>query len=218
MKYAITMLLVCVGMVGSASAELIITSDTTIDFTHLAFAGSIQIYDGPNSPTTVEVVDGAVIGGNIHVRGSSVLNHRGGITAGVIIGHDNSTVNIFDGIVADGEDVTMFDDSVANIYGGHFGDDIRANDSATVNLYGGTFVKDGIGASLVARVDGVINVHLREYEFADDGFLLSGVLLDGSEFNEIWVGVDPFDLRTARETLGSRNFGRNFEGNFGVRP
>ena len=194
MKYAITMLLVGVWMVGSASAELIIVSDTTLDFTHLAFEGSIRIFDGPDSPTTVEVVDGAVIGGNIHVWGRSVLNMRGGFTAGVIFGHDGSTINIFGGIVADGEDIRTFDNSVANIYGGHFGDDIQAFDSSTINLYGGTFELDGIGASLVAIGDGVINVYLREYEFFLNEFgkrKLSGVLLDGSEFNDLFVGVDP---------------------------
>ena len=201
MKYAITMLLVCCWMVRSASAELIITSDTTIDFTHLAFAGSIRIYDEPDSPTTVDIVDGAIIGGNIHVWGNSILNHRAGFTAGVIFGHDNSTINIFGGVVADGEDIRTFDDSVANIYGGRFGDDIQAFDSSTINLYGGTFDKDGTGASLSAIGDGVINVYLRQYEFAEDGFHLSGVLLDGSEFKKVWVGVDPFDLRTARIVL-----------------
>ncbi len=196
MKYAMTMLLVYVGMVGSASAELIIVSDTTLDSRLPAGfdGGPIRIFDGPDSPTTVEVVDGAVIGADIDVRGHSVLNLRGGITAGFIFGHDNSTVNIFGGLVADGEDVSMFDDSVANIYGGRFGDDIRASDSAIVNLYGGSFVKDGTGASLVAQGDGVINVYLREYEFFLNEFgkrKLSGVLLDGSEFNDLFVGVDP---------------------------
>ena len=40
-----------------------------------------------------------------------------------------------------------------------------------------------------------------QYEFAEDGFHLSGVLLDGSEFKKVWVGVYPFDLRTARIVL-----------------
>jgi len=101
-------------------------------------------------------------------------------------GRDDSTINIFGGEVAQGEDVEMFDNSVANIYGGHFGDDIRADGSATVNLYGGTFEKQRTGASLGIRDNGVINVFLREYEVLPPILpggqeILVGVLSDGSE-------------------------------------
>ncbi|MCH8048417.1 MAG: hypothetical protein IID44_32375 [Planctomycetes bacterium] len=174
--------------------------DTTIDSPHAG--GTIQIYDGPDSPTTVDVVDGAIIQSSIVVNGHSVLNIRGGRTHSFIFGRDHSTVNIFDGLVATDEDVEMEDDSVANIYGGHFGDDIEAKDSAVVNLYGGTFEKAGGGAFLTVQGDGVINVYLREYEIMNvEGFdRLIGVLLDGSDINVI-VLVDSFEPRSARIVL-----------------
>lgn len=199
MKYTIAMLLVGCVLVRAASAE-IITMDTTLDSLHTG--GTIEIYDGPDSPTTVEVVDGAIIGVNIHVRGNSELNLRGGITASFILGHDNSTINIFGGEVAQGEDIEMDDNSVANIYGGHFGDDIEVDGSATVNLYGGTFELQGIGASLSIRDNGIINVFLREYDVLPPPPLgghrrLIGVLSDGSEI-DVTLVVDPDLLIDAR--------------------
>ena len=196
MKYALTMLLVGCSFASPVGAE-IITMDTTIDSPHAL--GRVLIFDGPQSPTTVEVVDGAVIPNSIEVYGRSVLNIRGGVTNSFVEGYDSSTINIFDGLVATGEDVNMFHDSVANIYGGHFGDDIRASGSATVNLYGGTFEKAGGGAFLTVQGDGVINVYLREYEIMDvEGFdRLVGVLLDGSDINVV-VLVDSFEARSAR--------------------
>jgi hypothetical protein len=204
MKYAIAMLLICCSLVGPTSAELIIVSDTTLDSRIGQLEGPVQIFDGPNSPTTVEIVDGAHITPNIHVRGHSVLNMRGGITESFILGHDNSTINIFGGDVAKGEDIEMDDNSVANIYGGHFGDDIEADGSSTVNLYGGTFEKAGDGATLQVQGDGVINVFLREFDIVIDDQgrnLLGGVLFDGSEIDEIWLRVDSFELRNARIVL-----------------
>ncbi|MCH8046586.1 MAG: hypothetical protein IID44_23005 [Planctomycetes bacterium] len=199
MKYMIAMLLIGCVMVRAASAELIITTDTTLDFRIGQLEGPVQIFDGPDSPTTVEIVDGAHITPNIHVRGQSILNMRGGITESFILGHDNSTINIFGGDVAKGEDIEMDDNSVANIYGGHFGDDIEAQGSATVNLYGGTFEKAGDGATLVVQQDGVINVYLREYEIFPLPPLgglprLVGVLSDGSEI-DVTLFVDSFNLR-----------------------
>ena len=201
MKYALAMALISCWIVPSASAELIIVSDTTIDY-HVMAGETVQIFDGPNSPTTVEIVEGARVSPSINVWGHSVLNMRGGITHSFIFGRDHSTVNIFGGDVATGEDISMFDDSVANIYGGHFGDDIRADGSATVNLYGGTFEKQRTGASLAIRDNGVINVYLREYEVLPPPSpgsqeRLIGVLSDGSEIDLI-LNVDPDLMRDAR--------------------
>ncbi|MCH8048418.1 MAG: hypothetical protein IID44_32380 [Planctomycetes bacterium] len=159
MKCAVALLLVCCWMVSSASAELIITTDTTIDF-RIGLIGGVEIFDGPNSPTTVDIVEGGIVGTDIRVHGNSVLNHRGGHTGGVIYGLDNSTINVYGGLVAS-DDIVMLDQSVANIYGGHFGDDIEASDSATVHLYGGTFEKANSGASLSVQQDGVISANTK---------------------------------------------------------
>lgn len=204
MKYAIAMLLVGCWFALPVGAE-IITMDTTIDSPHSG--RTVQIFDGPEFPTTVEVLDGAVIQSSIVVNGHSALNIRGGRTHSFIFGRDHSTVNIFDGLVATDEDVEMEDNSIANIYGGHFGDDIEASDSATVNLYGGTFEKGGGGgATLSVQGDGVLHVYLREYEIVVDGQgrdRVIGVLLDGSEIDRVSLRVDPFELRSAKIILHS---------------
>ncbi|MCH8046874.1 MAG: hypothetical protein IID44_24490 [Planctomycetes bacterium] len=197
MKYAIAMLLVGGVMVRSASAEIIITTDTTLDFFIGLREGPVIIRDGPAGPTTVDIVDGANIQPGVIAKERSVLNLRGGITERGVGGNDQSTINIFGGLVG-GEDVVVRGQSTANIYGGIFGDDISAEDSAVVNLYGGTFEKAGNGASLGVSEDGVINVFGSNFVIDPDPPgsplpRLQGVLSDGSPLD---VFLNIFDANS----------------------
>src|SRR5688572_27540506 len=108
--------------------QLIIDHDTTLDS---IVDAQVRIVDGPNGPTTVEVLNGADIPA-INVYGNSVLNVRGGRVQDDLAALDNATVNIFGGAVgAFQEDVWAVDSSVINIYGGVLGDDIIASNAGT---------------------------------------------------------------------------------------
>lgn len=194
MKYAIAMLLVGCTMIRSASAEFIITTDTTLNFYIDYDVGPVSIFDGVAGPTTVEIVDGADIEPHVSVSNHSVLNLWGGVTQRGVGAGDFGTINIFGGLHAD-EDLTMGDTSTANIYGGVLADDIHASGSSVVNLYGGTFAKAGGGALLGVEEDGVINIFGWGFEIDLDpptspefphltGFLSDGSPLDVRLFNE----------------------------------
>jgi hypothetical protein len=173
-----------------------IDTNTTLNSLILQFEGPVDIVDGSNPPTIVEIVDGADIRPNVHVRGQSVLNIRGGLSDSFVIAHDTATLNIFNGLVAAGEDIVAYDSSITNIYGGLFGDDLAAASAATVNLYGGTFLKAGDGATLLVADDAIINVYLRQFELLSVPYFgerLVGVLSDGSAIDvDLWV--NPFYL------------------------
>jgi len=125
MKYTIAMLLVGCVLVRSASAEFIIRTDTTLNFRITDLVGSVSIFDGVAGPTTVEIVDGAVITPDVSVTDHSVLNLRGGETQSGVGAGGFATINVYGGLVA-GEDLIVIGHSTANIYGGILGDGIQA--------------------------------------------------------------------------------------------
>ena len=180
--------------------QLIIDHDTTFDS---IVDAQIRIVDGPNGPTTVEVVDGADIPA-INAYGNSVLNVRGGRVQDDLAALNNARVNIFGGAVgASQEDVWAIDSSVINIYGGVFGDDIIAANAGTVHLYGGH-----VFGSLGVAQDGIINVYLQNFELLpypprephECCNILIGTLADGSPI-DVQLFVDTFNSRTAAISL-----------------
>jgi hypothetical protein len=197
MRYLITLCLVLAAMVPSARATLILSSNATID---APVFDTVQVVDGPNPPTVVDMLDGGYIYGHLGVLGHSVFNLRGGQVDDDVAANDSATLNIFGGLIGPSDiDVAAYGSSVINVYGGMLGDDLAAVQSGTVNLYGGSFLKAGDGAGLVVQNDGVINVYLRHfnvlppppaYEIYDCCGFLVGTLSDGAEIN-VFLFVDP---------------------------
>jgi hypothetical protein len=183
-----------------APGQLVIDRDTTLDYVIGPFEPPIDILNGLTGATTVEVVEGANIAPNIHVRNESVLNMRGGILGGFLVGHDASTINIYGGLVASGEDIEANDRSTVNVFGGIIGDDLEAKASSTVHLYGGH-----IGGTLGVQRDGIMHVYLRSFEvLPPDGISpldqLRGILSDGSDIH-VTLSVDSVDLNGTRIEL-----------------
>jgi hypothetical protein len=184
MRYLIAVvLLVVLPVARAAAARIVIDASTTLDYVIPPSDPPIDIVVGREGLTTVEIVDGANIAPNIHVRDNSLLNIRGGIMGGFVWAHDYGTINIYNGWVATGEDIVADNDSLINIYNGRFGDSIYAVGSGVINLYGGAFDKAGDGATLIADNNGTINVFGSDFVLGPPGDAfrsLTGILSDGT--------------------------------------
>jgi hypothetical protein len=170
----------------SPAGRIVIDQDTTIDYVIGPFEPPIDIVNGPSGPTTVEIVEGANIAPNIHVRNQSILNIRDGIIGGFVWAYDQAAINVHDGHVATGEDIVAEGSSLINIYGGRFGDSVYSIGSSVINLYGGTFDKAGDGATIFARESGTINVFGRDFALGPPGNAfrsLTGTLSDGNRLD-----------------------------------
>lgn len=120
----------------------------------------INIYDGFWGPTTVEVVAGGVVDGDINVRGSSFGivsggalqgvnarfdcsdNAHGVLSAGLIDGYvqtrDDSHFTLSGGRIVSGNGLSLYDRSSAEISGGQNSGRLYVGAQASATLSGGT--------------------------------------------------------------------------------
>ncbi len=90
---------VYIGMVGTVNlvhGQVVIDTNTVIDVDNSFPASGIEVIDGGNSPTVVQVVEGGQVGLPSFVRGSSVLAVSGGSMSQVRT-FDSSSIDIAGG-------------------------------------------------------------------------------------------------------------------------
>jgi hypothetical protein len=165
--------------VGRAQTWEIIDASTTIS---ADLPSGIQIIDGLDPPTSVDLLDPAAIGGDAWVRDSSVFSMIGGSIQGDLRPSDSSTTNVFGGRVR--VDVDARESSTLNISGGDFDEIINARDQSVVNISGGSVYHDE-GASLQVFNSATVNISggsfARTLYVWDSGQLnLSGGSFDGN--------------------------------------
>ena len=101
---------------------------------------------GPQMPTTVQIVDGAIIGTDpifdisVDVFNTSLVEIFGGFIENDVEVNDRASINVFGGTLAD--DVQAFNRGTFNLFGGSVLDDIEAFQRSTINLFGGSFAED----------------------------------------------------------------------------
>jgi hypothetical protein len=135
---------------------------------------------------SVVTIEGGRVGKNFEAVGSQVLIAGGSIGAGFDAFY-GSVVNVTGGYFgAESEeesagDFTAHRGSVVNISGGSFGSKLHAAAGSEVHLIGSAFFLDGM--PIAGLVPGeTLEIKTREGLF-DYNKLLTGILLDGSEFN-----------------------------------
>ncbi len=72
---------ICVGVVGAVNSvhgQVVIDTDTVIDADNSFPDSAIELIDGANPPTVVDVVEGGVVASVSSARDSSVINVAGG--------------------------------------------------------------------------------------------------------------------------------------------
>ena len=150
LRVAMLALILAIGS-DSVQGQVVIDTDTIIDADNSFPNSGIEVIDGENGPTVVQVVEGGGVGLTTVVRGSSVLTISGG-----------ELLNVSPG----GDAIAARDNSTVNITGGRIGvstDDgdwhaVHAYDSGTVNITGGEISGEGDGAIQVwERADGQHN-------------------------------------------------------------
>jgi hypothetical protein len=161
---------ICVGLIGAVNSvygQVLIDTDTVID-AHNSFPdSSIEVIDGDNPPTIVEIVDGGVVWDSPAtsvVRGSSIVNVSGGFIRSVVT-EDSSTLNVSGGIVGSlGDGIRARGNSTVNFSGGLVDggidghEAISAEQNSTVNITGGKIEGDeatiSVGDSAVMNITG----------------------------------------------------------------
>ena len=113
---------------GHLQGQIVISQDTTIDYTT---EEDVHIVEGADPPTVVEVVTPASLRSHTRVFDSSILNVNGG-TVPLVYAHDSSVVNYTGGGWC--SVMETHDASTANLSGGF--NDLFAYGSSTVNLTG----------------------------------------------------------------------------------
>ena len=138
-------------------------------------------------------ISGGTVGGpftGFHVRDGSEANITGGVVNGVLLAHEDSTVTISGGTVAElfaleGSVSTMIGGSlnrlcawhgIVNIAGGSLDGVIEARIGSQVNLFGSQFILDGIDIT-----DSLTRGE--PFTMASRDVTLSGLLNDGSPFS-----------------------------------
>ena len=139
-----------------ASAGTINHSDGGIyNYPPLTAAGdSVYLY----GTTTVNVLNGGSIGGELEANSDSKVNISGGSIGDSVRAYDDSKVTVSGGTIGDGgsglsERLYAYGSSTVNVSGGSIGDDLLARNNSTVNVSGGS-----IGGSLIASQDSTVNV------------------------------------------------------------
>jgi hypothetical protein len=168
--------------------------------------------DSPGAPTTVAVVEGAVVGGELSVHETSRIDLSGGTVAGPLLAFGDATLTISGGLVSDffealGGDIVMTDGTLEGnvsvylhgemtISGGTILGAIFSGDIAHVTIEGGT-----IGGRIEARDLAGERITVVGSQFAVDGIpvpygpiaamegTLTGLLASG----------DPIDVAFARD-------------------
>lgn len=170
-KYTVTtwvVTFICIGAVNSIHGQVVINNDTVIDADNSFPSSGIDVIDGDNPPTVVDVVEGGEVGLRSDVRGSSILTVSGGSMAHVGT-FDSSTINVSGGefFAVDTDTIAALGHSSVNISGGRIGvgegeesdwHAIHANDNSVVNISGGEILSDGLEGAVAVNDSAVINV------------------------------------------------------------
>ena len=115
----------------------------------------IDVVEGLEPPTVVDLLDTAVVAGSVFVYDSSVFNMYGGDIDGDLRPLDSSTVNVFGGNVD--VDVDARGSSTLNISGGFFDEKISAKDQSVVTISGGIIENDE-GESLGVHNSAIVSI------------------------------------------------------------
>jgi hypothetical protein len=164
--------LMFVGVIGAcatACGQMVIDADTVIDAGNSIPNSGIEVIDGDNPPTVVDVVEGGNVATGSRSRsevfGSNIMNVSGGRVYQVTT-FNSSTLNFSGGEVFshDDDSIGAWDNSTVNISGGIVGvsDDedfhaVHANESSVVNITGGEIFGDDEGAIAVNDL-AVVNI------------------------------------------------------------
>jgi hypothetical protein len=170
---------------GRTADAVTIDANAQIDEHFVTKPGDIEIniVDGASPPTVVDVLDQARIDAWVNVRGQSQLNIFGGSFGSGVQAFDNSNIVIWDGLIAQGEDLEAHDNSTIIIRGGTIGtgsDQLIASHNANISIYGGEIRK-----LPWALENGIIDFYGRGLALlpvmgSDDDFTLTGELADGT--------------------------------------
>lgn len=153
MRRLLLSLVVSTWLVGVGHAQRqIIDSSTTIT---ADLPTGIDVVQGLEPPTVVDLLDPAVVGGSVFVYDSSVFNMYGGGIDGDLRPLDSSTVNVFGGNVD--VDVDARGSSSLNVSGGLFEEKISARDQSVVTISGGVIQNDD-GTSLWVRNSATVSI------------------------------------------------------------
>ena len=158
---------ICVGVIGDVNSvlgQVVIDTNTVIDADNSFPDFGIEVIDGVDSPTVVQVLDGGQIGLPSVVRGSSILTVSGG-AMGSVSAQDSSTLNISGGelnvpsggLFDGGDTIAARDNSTVNISGGRIGVSTEEGDWHAVHLFDGSIVNIS-GGEIVGEGDGAVEV------------------------------------------------------------
>jgi len=123
------MLLACVPV---SASVLTLNDNMTHDLNSAVAEDHVEVYNS----TTVNLLTGGEISGNLKAYDNSTVNVSGGTIGDGLWAWDNSTVNVSGGSITG--DLDAYDSSTVNVSGGSIGDDLKAYDNSTVNVSGGT--------------------------------------------------------------------------------
>lgn len=146
---------------------------TTLLFVRNEGCGNILPFDpcpSPGAPTTVALIDGGAIGGNLEPRDTSVIVMSGGSIGGDLNTFDSSTTWITGGSI--GVFLQAGDLSSITLSGGSIGDKINAFGSSTLTIVGASFEIDGVpvGFGAVSATTGVLTGVLASGDALDNVF------------------------------------------------
>lgn len=132
----------------NAQADLTLNNGEThnidTDYPDNPIIGDLFVYDGPSSPTTVNLLTDGSVELVLDAHENSLVNIDGGSIGQLLIVDDSSLVNIYSGSIgATGPPTTgilMFESGTVNIYGGSItGDLIMPGYTTVANVYGSGF-------------------------------------------------------------------------------
>ena len=201
-------LLVLFVPVGAARAEVIIDTDTTLDYD---VSDSVRVIAGASPPTTVQFLEPGDAD-NMTVYDDSIVNMTAGYIGGYLEGYDSATLNVSDGFFGLGlkahdqstlnvsgggtELLYVYDESVTDFSGGYY-ELVKVRDSAHMDIRGnakmdmlsasGTSTMDIFGGDLSwpeASGSSVITIHGTDFnypygEIPDVSGVLTGTLANG---------------------------------------
>ncbi len=142
--------------VGAARAEVIIDTDTTLDYD---VSDSVRVIAGASPPTTVQFLEPGNAD-NMTVYDDSIVNMTAGYIGGYLEGYDSATLNVFDGFFGLGlkahdqstlnvsgggtELLYVYDESVTDFSGGYY-ELVKVRDSAHMDIRGNAKMEHAVG-------------------------------------------------------------------------
>ena len=145
------------------ASAAVITHDGsgTYDYPPLTTGSGDYLY--ARDTTTVNLLPGGTIGGNLYAWDNSEVNVSGGTIGSLgtvgLQANDTSTVNVSGGYV--GDSAQAHDDSTMNVTGGSFPNDLYAYDNSTVNVSGGVIEDLWASSNSVNITGGTVEMGLR---------------------------------------------------------